>query len=916
MIWTPTDNTIVKPYVPPTWPQCPVMLVGEAPGREEVASGVPFVGESGRMLAKEFNANNINWERDVYRTNVVPVNPGKFPDGRKGAMLIDAWADRLDEELRTIKPKVIALCGGVALQRVTSFTNITDWMGSVLRNDDIPHYLTFFATKTGGLCVGRNAILPPDVVIVPMIHPSAIMHTKGRNDMPLLKRQVQKVARAVRDELRTYPFELVCNPDVRVLRREAAKATQVTFDTEFNPEKEELYLVGLTFDGYRVFSLGWDYRYFAFLYELFTSKLLKVAHNIIADARILKANKIPLAPPIYCSMIGQYVLHPPNEVGLSPSSRYNLDDVMHRKWMDKTDPTYNAYDVIYCHFTAEAHKDDMKRRPVEMAGVMESKQRLIMKVGEMEEAGLLVDRLVQEKLLATAQRSIDRRLKGVRGRVRPMWERKQAKVRVTYIAAEEAYKEMRTRYAGVCKKHPKYYPTAKNPSCLVCGEIKERDGKAFALEYEVKKKRRDDLRKLALKEFNFNSHVDLAWLLYSAEALNLPIRKDSKTKKVTTNADAIERLSQLKSVRGKLRAFKVVQAIKKMQQQSGAIAKFIDVPVDKDGYAHPRYKVHGTVTARLESGKDVDGEEDKVNNDGAYNGLNIPVKFRQMYAAPPGKAIVALDWKNQEGRLMAYFSQDAQYINAFKEEDGGGVDVHSRTAQIIYGVDPKEAKERLTKFGSGMYDMRHCAKVANHACSYSPTPIFTLMKNFQLQLSDARRIVDVMFDARPTLARYKQDLVKEVLGEWEPVRLGENRWAARCVKPGRRWDATPFGWMIKYWGMGEVREDAITAEKLALPTQAGEAIAFRQQATGAGMWDRCYDEITDKYQVYTGSYDSFYVLTNDDKSDILDAAAFCKGVMEKEWPELDGWKFPADVAWGYNLGKYKRGRNDYGLRGI
>ncbi|WP_343072384.1 uracil-DNA glycosylase [Roseibium litorale] len=51
-----------------------VMLIGEAPGRDEDASGVPFIGRSGQLLNKMLAA--IGLERgDVYIANVVPWRP-------------------------------------------------------------------------------------------------------------------------------------------------------------------------------------------------------------------------------------------------------------------------------------------------------------------------------------------------------------------------------------------------------------------------------------------------------------------------------------------------------------------------------------------------------------------------------------------------------------------------------------------------------------------------------------------------------------------------------------------------------------------------------------------------------------------------------------------------------------------------
>ncbi len=55
-------------------PEGPVMLVGEAPGREEDIQGKPFVGRSGQLLDRMLSAIGLDREQ-VYVANVVPWRP-------------------------------------------------------------------------------------------------------------------------------------------------------------------------------------------------------------------------------------------------------------------------------------------------------------------------------------------------------------------------------------------------------------------------------------------------------------------------------------------------------------------------------------------------------------------------------------------------------------------------------------------------------------------------------------------------------------------------------------------------------------------------------------------------------------------------------------------------------------------------
>ena len=103
--------------VPPEGPKTArVLWIGEAPGKDEVREGRPFVGASGAQVRRTLRWAGIDVDEDVRFTNVVKINPGTFPTGREGALLMKEWASVLDDELREMRRlKVVVLCGGQAL---------------------------------------------------------------------------------------------------------------------------------------------------------------------------------------------------------------------------------------------------------------------------------------------------------------------------------------------------------------------------------------------------------------------------------------------------------------------------------------------------------------------------------------------------------------------------------------------------------------------------------------------------------------------------------------------------------------------------------------------------------------------------------------------------------------------------------
>lgn len=83
-----------------------VMVVGEAPGREEEKTGRPFMGTSGQKLRKTLEKNGI---RSVFITNTVRCRP---PDNRTPtAAEVKACREYLDYEIDRIRPKFIVSLG-------------------------------------------------------------------------------------------------------------------------------------------------------------------------------------------------------------------------------------------------------------------------------------------------------------------------------------------------------------------------------------------------------------------------------------------------------------------------------------------------------------------------------------------------------------------------------------------------------------------------------------------------------------------------------------------------------------------------------------------------------------------------------------------------------------------------------------
>ncbi|HMA61712.1 MAG TPA: uracil-DNA glycosylase, partial [bacterium] len=88
-----------------------LMLIGEAPGREEDKQGIPFVGRSGQLLDKILAAIDLTSE-DVFISNIVKCRPPKNRNPHHDE--IQNCIDYLEQEIEAVDPDIIVALGLVA----------------------------------------------------------------------------------------------------------------------------------------------------------------------------------------------------------------------------------------------------------------------------------------------------------------------------------------------------------------------------------------------------------------------------------------------------------------------------------------------------------------------------------------------------------------------------------------------------------------------------------------------------------------------------------------------------------------------------------------------------------------------------------------------------------------------------------
>lgn len=97
----------------------PMVIVGEAPGGEEVNQGKPFVGPAGANLMKLTQMTGLSRERDFLITNAFPFrtfqpSPTGVKNRTPSRRELEAGAALLVEELAILKPRMLLVLGGSA----------------------------------------------------------------------------------------------------------------------------------------------------------------------------------------------------------------------------------------------------------------------------------------------------------------------------------------------------------------------------------------------------------------------------------------------------------------------------------------------------------------------------------------------------------------------------------------------------------------------------------------------------------------------------------------------------------------------------------------------------------------------------------------------------------------------------------
>ena len=142
-----------------------IMFVGEAPGKNEAATGRPFCGMSGKLLDELLASAGIP-RQDVYITNIVkdrpPSNRDPLPDE------ISVYGPFLDRQIEIIQPEVIATLGRFSMDYIMRKLGLESELKPISQMHG-----KVFEVETG---YGK-------LKIIPLYHPAVAIYNRTTKDV-------------------------------------------------------------------------------------------------------------------------------------------------------------------------------------------------------------------------------------------------------------------------------------------------------------------------------------------------------------------------------------------------------------------------------------------------------------------------------------------------------------------------------------------------------------------------------------------------------------------------------------------------------------------------------------------------------------------------------------------------------------
>jgi len=286
-----------------------IMVIGEAPGKEEDSAGAPWQGKMGRVLQRKYKQLGIDLFDDCISLNAVNCRPVDKSGSNRSPNEYEIACCRQNvlAEIKRYKPPVIILHGGSALSSLIGYRwkkdlgGVTKWAGWTIPDRDFNAW------------------------VCPTFHPSYIERQDGEESevevwwTEDLKRAFTKVS----EPLPSHPPEEDCitvTHDIEsvLTKLNDEKPELMTFDIEatglkpFNKKKHQIVAISFCYDENRAFAIPAPKKkkHIGYLKELLENpKIGKIAANMkYEDNWLVTMYNIRTRPWTFDTMLAAHIL--------------------------------------------------------------------------------------------------------------------------------------------------------------------------------------------------------------------------------------------------------------------------------------------------------------------------------------------------------------------------------------------------------------------------------------------------------------------------------------------------------------------------------------------------------------------------------------------------------------------------------
>ena len=722
-----------------------ILILGEAPGRKEEETGLPFQGEGGQLFRRKLIKYGFPFNRCII-SNSVLCRP---PDNRTPTTKeIKCCEDNLDALIETISPKYIITAGNIPLKRMTGKTGITKYRGMTIEKDG--------------------------VTILPLFHPAYIL--RNASNEVIWEKDIENLVNIINgiqiekneDDKDYYLIETI--EEFKELIKIYKGSQVVSIDIEATGKYHWLNAIRSI-----QFSFKEKNGYFLPILE----HRVNIKHNEpseVIDKTIQEGLRETGLYNYWKKEELNYIkqelicIFEDDDSPFISGQNFKFDQKFLERWLFGNDFYRKIKNVVFDTMIASYLLDENTSNKLKdntylhFDDLINYAQELQSKINDKDEDESDFTKVKLETLVPYGLGDTD------------------ATFRLTNLFAKELEKDSKLeRYMYefyipwhyiLCRaervgigidvdhilktkeQYEKEMIEIENEVCLISGmsvtnqEIRDKIKEENPNANEVK------LDRLIKKEIlNLNSSKQLAELLF--EKMKIPVIEKTPTGQPSTNSETLKILAENHPFCRKIVDFK--NRSKMISTYLNGALKYAELDgtiVPGFPMTHFTMNMIGTVTGRSSS-KEI-----------AIQTIPRKKEMRMMICSPPGWYLVEFDLSQIELRLMAWYSQDPTMLKEFKEN----IDIHLETLRFMIaraGLDPETEVSRLKEEGT-FKERRKRAKLFNFGGGYGGGAT-TLMHHINEKLEegeprvteeDAQAHLDYWFNKYKGLGKY-YDLIRQ-----------------------------------------------------------------------------------------------------------------------------------------------------------